>query len=511
MRKGLMVDVCPHKADDARLYRLCRLPGWAACKSGVNPRRSPFYMFHFYSVGIFPSVSELAGPAHGMSGGGRMDHEKNYNPSPSLTLPFRRPKRSLGWRIARRLARRAGLNQPFGYWRRRKTSSAIIAMFHIPAIAITAIAFPIESLLLSISMMSWFYFMARSHTLRGWSVRLPAESVADLLHIMLPMTPLLMFCAKMTGEPMWPIFCIESAVLCGLIAQSLFWRGKPKSWVRILGSPSNLGASVNTFGQCMDLLGREGCRFAAFRADKPEPEAWARRIEGWLERGETVLVLEPQLREVAKSIQYQGDVIFADDCLLFTSMKRKAGRRMNILLGVFNKLLALVLVTTLWPIGLGIALAIKLDDGGPILFRQERIGRRGRRFIIYKFRTMRIDAPQYDVHPEDGDGRVTRIGRWLRRLSLDEFPQLINVAKGEMRIVGPRPEMPFIVQKYDKQQQQRLRIKPGITGLWQVSPHRNDPIHEHLEYDMAYIAHRGPILDLALVIATLGLAKSTGK
>jgi len=124
---------------------------------------------------------------------------------------------------------------------------------------------------------------------------------------------------------------------------------------------------------------------------------------------------------------------------------------------------------------------------------------------------MRCDVENYGVSPrEDRDPRVTNIGRWMRRLSLDELPQIVNVFRGEMRLVGPRPEMPFIVAQYDQRQRQRLKIKPGITGLWQVSPHRNDPIHEHVEYDLAYMAHRRPILDIALIIATLGLANRSG-
>jgi len=421
------------------------------------------------------------------------------------------PVRAPGWRILRRAARHAGLNQPFGYWKRRKIAAGIIATVHLPFVLATSTVWPIGSVYLGLSMILWMYLMARTHTLRGWTVRLPAESIADLLRILVPIVPALYILVRLSGEPTWPILAAEGMTFFGLTCQALFWRGRPKSWVRILGSPSNLGASVATFQQCMDLLGRDGCRFATFRADRPEPEAWARRIAAWVERGETVLVLEPQLQKMAKGLQGRGDVILADDCLLFTSMERCAGRKMNYVLGAFNKLLALVLVLMLWPVGLAIAIAIKLDDGGPILFAQQRIGKRGRLFTIYKFRTMAVEAPTYEVHPDDGDSRITPVGRLLRKLSLDELPQLINVARGEMRIVGPRPEMPFIVSKYTEEQKARLRIKPGITGLWQVSPHRNDPIHEHLEYDLAYIAHRGPILDLALVIATAGLAKSTGR
>ncbi|MFW5653913.1 MAG: sugar transferase, partial [Planctomycetota bacterium] len=135
----------------------------------------------------------------------------------------------------------------------------------------------------------------------------------------------------------------------------------------------------------------------------------------------------------------------------------------------------------------------------------------GREFTLYKFRTMKVDAPRYAVHPGEDDPRVTRIGQFIRKVSLDELPQLVNVLRGEMRLVGPRPEMPFIVDGYDDECRKRLSVTPGITGVWQVSPHRNDPIHEHIEYDLAYVAHRGPVLDLALLIATAGLASGSGR
>jgi lipopolysaccharide/colanic/teichoic acid biosynthesis glycosyltransferase len=192
-------------------------------------------------------------------------------------------------------------------------------------------------------------------------------------------------------------------------------------------------------------------------------------------------------------------------------MECPSGPVMNRVLGLLNRSIALLAVLTLWPIAVCLAVLIKMHDGGPVFFMQERVGLKGKRFTLYKFRTMRCDVERYGTSPrEDRDPRVTAIGRWMRRMSLDELPQILNVFRGEMRLVGPRPEMPFIVEQYDDRQRQRLKIKPGITGLWQVSPHRNDPIHEHVEYDLAYIAHRRPILDIALIIATLGLANRSG-
>jgi lipopolysaccharide/colanic/teichoic acid biosynthesis glycosyltransferase len=117
---------------------------------------------------------------------------------------------------------------------------------------------------------------------------------------------------------------------------------------------------------------------------------------------------------------------------------------------------------------------------------------------------MYTDAPIYDCSPTDSsDPRITRVGRILRRTSIDELPQLWNVLNGDMSLVGPRPEMPFIVQQYTSEQQRRLQIRPGITGLWQVSPARSQPIHEHLEYDLYYIDHYSFRLDLSILLNTI--------
>lgn len=163
--------------------------------------------------------------------------------------------------------------------------------------------------------------------------------------------------------------------------------------------------------------------------------------------------------------------------------------------------LLLILLTS--PVWLIIALLIKLDSKGPVMFRQTRIGRNGVPFEILKFRSMRVESPKYGYHPKDScDPRITRIGRWLRRTSLDELPQLVNVLNGHMSLVGPRPEMPFIVDKYDARQRQRLQVTPGITGIWQLSADRDFLIHENLQYDMYYIQHRSFFLDLALLLHT---------
>jgi lipopolysaccharide/colanic/teichoic acid biosynthesis glycosyltransferase len=116
---------------------------------------------------------------------------------------------------------------------------------------------------------------------------------------------------------------------------------------------------------------------------------------------------------------------------------------------------------------------------------------------------MRVDSPRYDHHPEEAtDRRVTPVGRWLRRTSIDEIPQLVNVLRGEMSLVGPRPEMPFVVERYDEIQRLRLTVKPGVTGLWQISADRAFRIHDNLQYDLYYVDHRSALLDVAIVCAT---------
>jgi exopolysaccharide biosynthesis polyprenyl glycosylphosphotransferase len=151
-----------------------------------------------------------------------------------------------------------------------------------------------------------------------------------------------------------------------------------------------------------------------------------------------------------------------------------------------------------------IALAIRCESSGPALFAQLRVGRGGRLLRMVKFRTMQVGTPAYAISPNDlWDPRVTRCGRWLRRWSLDELPQLVNVLRGEMSIVGPRPEMPFIVEQYQPWERHRLLVKPGLTGLWQVVGRKELPLDRHLEYDLYYVRNRGWPLDAAILVRTV--------
>lgn len=150
-------------------------------------------------------------------------------------------------------------------------------------------------------------------------------------------------------------------------------------------------------------------------------------------------------------------------------------------------------------------IGIRLESGPPVVFRQMRIGKDGQPFEMLKFRTMRKDSNPYESSPigDDGDPRITRVGRILRRAGLDELPQLVNVLRGDMSIVGPRPEMPFIVEGYTALERQRLQAKPGITGIWQLSSDRHAEIHENLEYDLYYIQHRSILMDFLIMLETV--------
>jgi len=165
---------------------------------------------------------------------------------------------------------------------------------------------------------------------------------------------------------------------------------------------------------------------------------------------------------------------------------------------------SLTLLVMLFPLFVVVAILIKMDSPGPVFFRHRRIGKNGNDFMLWKFRSMKADVPEYEASPQSGtDDRLTRIGRFIRRLSIDEMPQLFNVLKGEMSLVGPRPEMPFLVARYHPAHCERLVARPGITGLWQISPARAFPIHENLQYDLHYIHNQNILLDCVILLRTI--------
>jgi exopolysaccharide biosynthesis polyprenyl glycosylphosphotransferase len=167
------------------------------------------------------------------------------------------------------------------------------------------------------------------------------------------------------------------------------------------------------------------------------------------------------------------------------------------------------------PLMLITSLAIWLQDRGPIIFKQARVGENGRLFTMYKFRTMvpnadslRNTASHDDengnhIHKTPGDPRITPVGHFLRRFSLDEFPQLVNVLEGSMSLVGPRPELPYLVEKYQPWQRKRFTVPPGMTGWWQVNGRSDRPLHLNTEDDMFYIQNYSIWMDFVILMRTI--------
>ena len=168
------------------------------------------------------------------------------------------------------------------------------------------------------------------------------------------------------------------------------------------------------------------------------------------------------------------------------------------------KIVSILLLICLFPIFVIVALAIIIDSRLPIFFRQKRIGLNNSEFWIYKFRTMKKDTPDIPTHlvKEEQDYN-TFIGPLLRKLSIDELPQLINVLKGEMTLVGPRPAVPGEVSEYTEYQSQRLMAVPGITCIWQVTGRSNIPFEQQVELDLQYIRKSSLLLDIKLLLLTI--------
>ncbi len=158
------------------------------------------------------------------------------------------------------------------------------------------------------------------------------------------------------------------------------------------------------------------------------------------------------------------------------------------------------------------AIAVRLEDAGPVFFRQERVGQDERLFEVLKLRTMIVDAhlqgAGYAV--DEGDARITRIGQLLRRTSIDELPQLWNVLRGEMSLVGPRPTLAYQVERYTDRQRRRLEVKPGLTGWAQINGRASLSWPERIELDVWYVEHRSLALDLRILLRTASVLLRPG-
>lgn len=207
-----------------------------------------------------------------------------------------------------------------------------------------------------------------------------------------------------------------------------------------------------------------------------------------------------------KEVMFPVTMLSFDQLELLEGVKKDRGSMMVYLfikrcIDIVGACVGLLITCVLAPF---IIQAIRRDTPGPIFITQDRVGLRGKVFRLYKFRTMHQHTTLYARAPQDGnDNRVTTVGRVLRKYSLDELPQFWNVLKGDMSLVGPRPEMPFIVAQYADTQRVRLSAKPGITGMWQILGRKDMPLEQNIEYDIYYVFHQSLLLDIAILIRTI--------
>lgn len=272
--------------------------------------------------------------------------------------------------------------------------------------------------------------------------------------------------------------------------------------VPVFGTPRDVLATV-------DLCDADAVVVAAH----PDLAGKALRRLAWaLEERDVDLIISPGLLDIAgprMSIRPSPN-------LSLLHIERPANRaRVVFLKSAMDRSFALLLLTLLSPLLLLIAAAIKISDRGPVFFRQQRVGAGAQHFAMLKFRSMCVDAekqlPSLAQQGHDGneklfklkdDPRVTKVGRFIRRYSLDELPQLINVLLGDMSLVGPRPPLPAEVEQYEPDALRRLRVRPGMTGLWQVSGRSNLSWEESLRLDLRYVDNWSPIGDLVILFRT---------
>ncbi len=279
--------------------------------------------------------------------------------------------------------------------------------------------------------------------------------------------------------------------------------------------PQRLGdvPVVGSFRTVLEAVESTGVDTVAVTTSGELTATRLRRL-GWQLEGTGVdMVLAPALTDVAGPRIHTRPV--AGLPLIHVEAPEFRGGR-KLVKGFFDRAAALIALTLAAPLLVAIAIAIKLDGRGPVFFRQTRVGMSGKEFGVFKFRTMVVNAEevlaQLKARNETNglmfkmrdDPRVTRVGRFLRRYSLDELPQLVNVLLGQMSLVGPRPPLPREVARYDGDVARRLLVKPGITGLWQVSGRSDLTWEDGIRLDLYYVENWSLTADLAILWKTVG-------
>jgi exopolysaccharide biosynthesis polyprenyl glycosylphosphotransferase len=234
----------------------------------------------------------------------------------------------------------------------------------------------------------------------------------------------------------------------------------------------------------------------------------------WLLEGTGIdIVISTNLDGIAP---HRVDVVQQDRRLMIKVGSASPRGTQALVKGLVDRLAAATLLLLSFPVLVAIAAAVRLDSPGAAVFRQSRVREGGDTFTMYKFRTMRVDAEQrlgelqdLDVHGAasplfkiEGDPRITRVGQLLRKTSLDELPQLVNVLKGQMSLIGPRPALPREVEMYDYVARRRLAVKPGMTGLWQVSGRSRLSWDESIGFDLDYVDNWSAATDAAIAVRT---------
>jgi exopolysaccharide biosynthesis polyprenyl glycosylphosphotransferase len=269
---------------------------------------------------------------------------------------------------------------------------------------------------------------------------------------------------------------------------------------------------VGSLTSVVDAVHGTGADTVAVTASRGVNPAVLKRL-GWdLEDCGVDLVVAPALTDVAGPRVHVRPV--SGLSLLYVEQPEFSSP-VRLVKEVFDRVLAFFALAALMPFLLLIALAIRLTGPGPVIFRQVRVGRDGRDFTLYKFRSMVVDAEEMLIdleHRNEGDGllfklredpRVTPVGRWLRRFSLDELPQLVNVLRGEMSMVGPRPALPSEAEQYGRSTARRLLVKPGITGLWQISGRSDLSWEDSVRLDLYYVENWSFTGDIQILWKTL--------
>jgi exopolysaccharide biosynthesis polyprenyl glycosylphosphotransferase len=271
------------------------------------------------------------------------------------------------------------------------------------------------------------------------------------------------------------------------------------------------GVPVGGLEDVVTLAARLGADTIAVTSASETAAQYLRQLSWQLEGTGMELLVAPGLIEVAGPRLHIRP--FEGLPLLSVEQPRFEGWR-RLVKGGLDRIVAAVALLVFSPVLLGIAVAVRISSPGPVLYRQERIGLNGSSFTMLKFRSMVVDADRQvdllrDANISDGllfkmreDPRVTPVGRWLRRLSLDELPQLLNVLGGSMSLVGPRPPLPVEVARYDSSVSRRLLVKPGLTGLWQVSGRSDLPWEEAVRLDLRYVENWSLATDLLILWKT---------